>query len=96
MLTFSRDKMKARAEVGREEEGPYVTPDLSYYWEGAREWCEDNKWDEEKKCCKGKVYYYYHIQHPYPFPGFFYLYVSILLSRQKIMLTETTYFWCMQ
>ena len=25
-----------------------MTPDLSYYWEGAREWCEDNKWDEEK------------------------------------------------
>ena len=41
--------MKARAEVGREEEGPLLTPDLSYYWEGAREWCGDNKWDEEKK-----------------------------------------------
>ena len=26
-----------------------MTPDLSYYWEGAREWCEDDKWDEEKK-----------------------------------------------
>ena len=24
-----------------------MTPDLSYYWEGAREWCEDNKWDED-------------------------------------------------
>ena len=46
-------KTKARAEVGREEEGPLLTPDLSYYGEGAREWCEDNKWDEEKKCCKG-------------------------------------------
>ena len=45
--------MKARAEVGREEEGPLSTPGLSYYWEGAREWCGDNKWDEEKKCCKG-------------------------------------------
>ena len=34
-----------------------MTPDLSYYWEGAREWCEDIKWDEEKKkkCCKGIV-----------------------------------------
>ena len=32
-----------------------MTPDLSYYWEGAREWCEDNKWDEEKKCCKGTL-----------------------------------------
>ena len=26
-----------------------MTSDLSYYWEGAREQCEDNKWDEEKK-----------------------------------------------
>ena len=26
-----------------------MTPDLSYYWEGAREWCGDNTWDEEKK-----------------------------------------------
>ena len=26
-----------------------MTPHLSYYWEGAREWCEDNKWDEEKE-----------------------------------------------
>ena len=26
-----------------------MTPDLSYYWEGAREQCEDNKWDEEKE-----------------------------------------------
>ena len=40
--------MKARAEEGREE-GPLLTPDLSYYWEGARVWCGDDKWDEEKK-----------------------------------------------
>ena len=26
-----------------------MTPDLSYYWEGAREYCEDTKWEEEKK-----------------------------------------------
>ena len=26
-----------------------MTPDLSYYWEGAREQREDNKWDEERK-----------------------------------------------
>ena len=74
--------MKARAEMGREEEG-YVTPDLSYYWEGAREeWCEDNKWDEKNVAT---VYYYYHTQHPYPFSGCLYLYVSILLSRRKIL-----------
>ena len=31
-----------------------MTPDdLSYYWEGAREWCGDNTWNEQKKCCKG-------------------------------------------
>ena len=63
-----------------------MAPDLSYYWEGAREWCEDNKWVEEK-INVAKVYYYYHTQHPYPFPGFIHLYVSILLSRQK-MLTD--------
>ena len=61
-----------------------MTPDLSYYWEGAREWCEDNKWDGKKKNV-AKVYYCYHTQHPYHFPGFFFLYVSILLSRQKIL-----------
>ena len=27
----------------------YVTPDLSYYWEGARGQCDDNKWGEETK-----------------------------------------------
>ena len=47
-----------------------MTPDMRYYWEGAREWCEDNKWDEKKKDV-GKVYYYYHTQHPNHFPGFF-------------------------
>ena len=26
-----------------------MTPDLSYYLEGAREKCEDNTWDEAKK-----------------------------------------------
>ena len=33
-----------------------MTPDLSYYyWEGAREWCEDNKWDEEQDKIKIKL-----------------------------------------
>ena len=42
--------MKARTVVvGRGERARYVTPDLSYYWEGAREQCEDNEWDGEKK-----------------------------------------------
>ena len=41
--------MKARTVVGRgEERARYVTPDLSYYWEGGREKCEDNKWDEKE------------------------------------------------
>ena len=26
-----------------------MTPGLSYYWEGAREQCEDNEWDEGKR-----------------------------------------------
>ena len=38
-------KMKARTVEGRRESARYVTPDLSYYWEGAREQCEDHKWD---------------------------------------------------
>ena len=38
--------MEARTVVGRGKGGRYVTPDLSYYWEGAREQCEDNKWNE--------------------------------------------------
>ena len=52
MLNSSRDKNeKARTVVvEREKEGPrYVVPDLSYYWEGGREYCEDNKWDEEER-----------------------------------------------
>ena len=28
-----------------------MTPDMSHYWEGEREWCEDNKWDEKKCAC---------------------------------------------
>ena len=26
-----------------------MTPDLSYYWEGARESCEDNIWDKKRE-----------------------------------------------
>ena len=37
-----------------------MTPDLSYYWEGAREWCGDDKWDEEKKMLQRKVYDYFY------------------------------------
>ena len=33
-----------------------MTPDLSYYWEGAREWCEDDKREERKKNV-AKVYF---------------------------------------
>ena len=51
-------KTNARTVVGREGGvGPYryVTSDMSYHWEGAREWCEDDKWHEEKEkqSCKG-------------------------------------------
>ena len=32
-----------------------MTPDLSYHWEGAREQCEENKWDGKikQKCLRG-------------------------------------------
>ena len=35
-----------------------MTPDLSYYWEGGREFCEDNKRDEgkQKQCSDRKNY----------------------------------------
>ena len=71
-----------------------MTPDLSYYWEGAREWCEDSKWDVKKNVAK--VYYYYHTQHPYLFFSVFFLFVdfvSIILSRQK---TLTDYLFLVQ
>ena len=49
-----------------------MTPDLSYYWEGAREWCEDNKWDKEKKVLQRYIITIkYHTQHPYHFAGLF-------------------------
>ena len=32
-----------------------MTPDLSFYWEGAREECEDSKWDEKKK--RGSIFW---------------------------------------
>ena len=36
MLNFSRDKNEGtyRGREGREGPNTYVTPDLSYYWEG--------------------------------------------------------------
>ena len=43
-----------------------MTPGLSYYWEGAREWCEDDRWDEEKKNAAKKVNCYYHTQQQHP------------------------------
>ena len=42
--------MKARTVVVRGEERPrYVALDLSYYWEGARDKCEENKCGMNKK-----------------------------------------------
>ena len=60
-----------------------MTPDLSYYWVGAQgEWREDNKWDEKKKCCRGILLLSIpHTASP-SFSVFFFLCVSILLSRQ--------------
>ena len=65
-----------------------MTPDLIYYWEGAREWCEDNKWDEEKKNV-AKACYYHHTQHPYPFPVFYFLYLFVHSSNDRFLI-----FWC--
>ena len=64
-----------------------MAPDLSYHWEGVREWSEDNKWDEGKTNV-AKVCCYYQTQHPNPFPGFFYLYVSILLLIDYLFLVQ--------
>ena len=48
--------MKARAEVGSEEEGPLCDPGSELLLgRSARVAREDNKWDEEKKCCKGTL-----------------------------------------
>ena len=41
--------MKARTVVGRGEEGLQCGPGFELHWEGAREQCEDNKWDEQRK-----------------------------------------------
>ena len=48
MLVSSRDKNEGTYRTGDEGGGSprYVTPDLSQNWEGGREYCEDNKWDE--------------------------------------------------
>ena len=51
MLTSTRDQNEGTCRSGDGGGGPATnsTLDLSYYWEGAREWCEDNNWDEEKQ-----------------------------------------------
>ena len=33
----------------------YVTPDLSYDWEGEKKKGEDNKWDVQKSTCTAHV-----------------------------------------
>ena len=54
-----------------------MTPDdLSYYWEGAREQCEDNKWDEKK-------------QKKVPCPGKYILRVVIVESSDRFSRTTT-------
>ena len=53
MLNSSRDKNEGvsyRRGEGGEGPATWPIPDLRYYyWEGAREQCEDNKWEEEEK-----------------------------------------------
>ena len=64
---------------------PDLTPDLSCYWEGARELCEDNEWDEERKCCKSMSLLQ---TPPLSVSGIFYLYASILLLTDHLFLVQ--------
>ena len=50
-LVSSRDKNEGTyvPKWGGRRRARYVTPDLSFYLEGAREWFENNRWDEENK-----------------------------------------------
>ena len=50
MLNSSRDKNEGTCPSGEGGGGPVMwTRPLSYYWKGAREQCEDDNRDEEKK-----------------------------------------------
>ena len=51
MLKLSHDKTEGayRSCWGWGRRVSYVTPDLSYCWEGARQQCKDDEWDGEKK-----------------------------------------------
>ena len=56
MLASSRDKNEGTyvPKWGGRRRARYVTPDLSYYWEGAREWRERIvNGTKKKKCCEG-------------------------------------------
>ena len=54
MLDSPRGKNESTCRSGEGGGGPAIDPGSEsllggHYWEGAREWCGDNKWDEEKK-----------------------------------------------
>ena len=61
-----------------------MTPELSYYWEGARERCENKKRDEGKKMLHRYIVTTTHST-PMLFRDFYICtrYASILLSRPK-------------
>ena len=59
MLDSPRGKNEGTCRSGEGGGGPAMS-DLCYYWEGAREWCGDDEWDEEKKMLQRKVYGYFY------------------------------------
>ena len=62
MLNFSRDQNEGTYRSGEGRRARYVTPNLTYYWDRAREQCEDYKWDGKHTYLKNEniylVYYY--------------------------------------
>ena len=68
-----------------------MTPDLSYYWEGAREWWEDNNWDGEKQMLQRYVITTHSI--PTLLRDFLVFCLSILLYA-KIIYRLHSSFWC--
>ena len=62
-----------------------MTPDLSYYWEGAREKRENKNWDEQRTIV-AKVPWYMITTHSIPIPlfGILYFYLSTLLYAKIV------------
>ena len=63
-----------------------MTPDLSYYWEEAREWCEDENRVKKKKSCKGSPCHYYHTQDPHVSFSVFFLICTIVCVHSSLLI----------